>query len=561
VASASTGGTVSYVFYDVLGREIQRTKQGYNGQTVVVDITYNAIGKVASKSKPHYAGTTDPSVTFSDRTQIEYDAIGRPWRTNRYDANGNVISDTVTYNGLTTSTDRMFYDDTNTENIQTRSETKDVAGHLVAVNDIGGKTISYEYDALGNVRFVRQSDGKVVETQYDLVGRKVVNIDPDAGEYHYSYNALGQLTSENNPVGRAANKPDTSFQYDLLGRLIQRKEPDLTSTWVYDKPADAHCGNGNVDSGAGTANGGWIGALCYAKTDNGWRRDMHYDKLGRTAEVDTTVDSVSTPYAVKNEFDGAGRLIASTYPNVANPAGTRLHHVYDARGWLTDIYAAGKPIWHAQGNDAYDANGRLRHEKYGNGALTDTDYDVNTDFMSAISATGPTGNGISQQTFTIDGIGRLQMRTDATTSLSDSFGYDDFNRLNHSVSSVDGTVDLSYADNGNILTKSDVGNYSYNDAKHPHAVTGITGASNHAYYYDMNGNLTSRDGAIQNWTSYNQPCAGERQRPQDHHPQSATRSGSRLPTGDRSERHHHYRQAVCQRRWPQHRPDQQRRGQ
>ena len=59
------------------------------------------------------------------------------------------------------------------------------------------------------------------------------------------------------------------------------------------------------------------------------------------------------------------------------------------------------------------------------------------------------------------------------SSITETFGYDDLDRLTMSVINGD-TVRVSYMDNGNIDSTSELGEYSYETA-HPHAVTGISG--------------------------------------------------------------------------------------
>jgi YD repeat-containing protein len=52
--------------------------------------------------------------------------------------------------------------------------------------------------------------------------------DPDVGVCSYAYNALGELIRQVD-----AKNQTVTMQYDKLGRMTSRAEPDLNSTWSY----------------------------------------------------------------------------------------------------------------------------------------------------------------------------------------------------------------------------------------------------------------------------------------------------------------------------------------
>jgi hypothetical protein len=61
---------------------------------------------------------------------------------------------------------------------------------------------------------------------------------------------------------------------------------------------------------------------------------------------------------------------------------------------------------------------------------------------------------------------------------------------------------------GNLISKSDVGTYSYPAAGQPfpHAVSSISGSVvNTSFAYDANGNMTSGNGLDISWTAFNKP--------------------------------------------------------
>ena len=87
----------------------------------------------------------------------------------------------------------------------------------------------------------------------------------------------------------------TTVTYDLLGRITQRVEPDLTSTWTYDTAANG------------------IGKLASAATNTGYSRAHTYDALGRPSQTQITIDG--TTYAITTAYDSASRVSPVTYPS------------------------------------------------------------------------------------------------------------------------------------------------------------------------------------------------------------------------------------------------------
>jgi hypothetical protein len=61
---------------------------------------------------------------------------------------------------------------------------------------------------------------------------------------------------------------------------------------------------------------------------------------------------------------------------------------------------------------------------------------------------------------------------------------------------------VSYDASGNVLQRSDIGNFVYGAASRPHAVMAAGGES---FTYDPNGNLATRSGLGQIWASFNLP--------------------------------------------------------
>jgi RHS repeat-associated protein len=102
---------------------------------------------------------------------------------------------------------------------------------------------------------------------------------------------------------------------------------------------------------------------------------------------------------------------------------------------------------------------------------------------------------------TWDTAGNLLSRQDLKQSLTETFDYDALNRLTGSQRNGTQNLTLTYNAIGNILTKSDVGSYTY----HATRKRAVIQAGSTVYGYDANGNMTSRGGSSISYTSYNLP--------------------------------------------------------
>jgi YD repeat-containing protein len=105
--------------------------------------------------------------------------------------------------------------------------------------------------------------------------------------------------------------------------------------------------------------------------------------------------------------------------------------------------------------------------------------------------------------------------TDANESLTETFTYDTLNRLTQTQVNQTLTKAFTYDPIGNLLSKSDVGNYTYPlaGAGRPHSVLTITpnppngGSISTSFVYDNNGNQTAGLGRSISYTSYNKPSS------------------------------------------------------
>ncbi len=113
--------------------------------------------------------------------------------------------------------------------------------------------------------------------------------------------------------------------------------------------------------------------------------------------------------------------------------------------------------------------------------------------------------------YTYDVLGNVLTRADANESLTETLTYDDLNRITSATVSANIAPEKTFSYNaiGNLLSKSDVGTYTYPVAGSalPHAVSSIAGTINSTFTYDPNGNQTAGVGRSISYTSYNKPAS------------------------------------------------------
>jgi RHS repeat-associated protein len=535
--SASTGtpnGPYTRKYSDALGRVIREETQGFDGasqpataRTVVKDAIYNSHGAVAKVSQPFFleSGSSVTTGGAAGWTTTVYDALGRPTTAYTRDDEGStsvggqtVSEASFNYNGLSVSevTKRTY------KNAQGQQQElqgglptalmttrlKNPIGQLIEVKDQTSATVTYKYDAFGNLTETRDPHANRTTVSYDIRGRKTSMSDPNAGTWNYRYNALGEMTGQQSPLQIAGTSSITAgnwttLAYDVLGRVIQRADPEYTTTWSYDKYANGStCPRG-------------VGKLCEVTTSHGVSKRTAYDTYGRAASLTQTVSSGPT-FTTSRTFDSNGRLSTYTYPT-----GLTLAFAYTATGHQWRITKAGAMMWQL---DKVSAWGKPEQFQLGGSAQTTVHaFNPQTGRIASIQA-GP-GGSILSQVYGWDTVGNLTDRVETYNpsgpqSISENFAYDEVNRLKSyqvaspGIAGLSRNVVLVYGATGNILYKSDVGTYNYPAAgaasTRPAAVSSIAAASgaNPSYTYDMAGNMigaTNGKYTQIGYTSFNLP--------------------------------------------------------
>jgi YD repeat-containing protein len=265
-------------------------------------------------------------------------------------------------------------------------------------------------------------------------------------------------------------------------------EPDLTSTWTYDTAA-----HGIGKLAAATASGAATGT-----GPQGFQRSFTYDSLSRPTQVEILINSAGAFY-FSATYDANSRLSTVTYPS-----GFVATHSYTSLGYAQQVSGGSQVYWTA---NARDAELRLTQQTAGNGVATTQNFDPLTDRLNSILA--GTSNAVESFSYTYDALGNMLTRADANENLTETFTYDTLNRLLSATVSANIAPQklFSYDPTGNLLSKSDVGTYTYPLAGSalPHAVSAIAGTINSTFTYDANGNLSTGLGRGHSYFSFNKP--------------------------------------------------------
>jgi len=426
-------------YFDQLGRSVYTETVNFSGNTISGYTNYNALGEVIESSNM-YATNNEKVISYQSS-----DGYGRP------SSSGitGLAGATQTYNGLTTSV---------TSPLATTSSEIGTNGLAVSSNDGKGQIDYPAYNSLGQPKQLNVP-GKTIAIEYDDYHRQKSLTDPDAGKTEYTYNSFGELATQKDANGNLT----FNIIYDNLGRVKEKTEKDAVTNvettykyTFYDNPTDK--GKGQIAT----------------VSVPGHSSSYYYDDFGRLIEE---TDNIGTKvYSHKYEYDKFDRVTKHTFPG-----GLAIANTYNNKGYLTEIRRAdsGELLWQL---NQVNSNGKITQRTAGNGAVTTYTYDVYGFLEDVITQKGT--NVISHWDYNWDKPkGRLTGRSNlkyTNTNLSETFSYNKDRLENVYNSSGNVTVGVSYDGAGasQIISKTDVGSYDYQNGNvPPNAVKKITPSS------------------------------------------------------------------------------------
>lgn len=401
-------------YFDALGRSLRKGSIGFGGKWVYSDIEFDLEGKLKRESNPYFSGAT------------------KHWTSYAYDSNDRVSSvtsptgakTTFSYSGNSVTTKKAG---------RTSTKTTNARGDLISASDPGG-TITYSYRADGQpVSIIAPGDIKT-SFQYDKYGRKTKIIDPSAGTVQYKYDADGNLLTTID-----GNNKSITNAYDKYNRLIKKQTPEFSTNYKY-----------NTD-----------GLLTSASSNNGTSSTYSYNSLMQLTSKSEKIDgqNYSETYTYKNG------LISSTTYSTLNYT---VNYAYNSNKYLASLKHNGKALWSA---NTIDALGKLRKQTLGNGVVVNNSYDsygLPTEVKTLKGSKVLQHFGYSFNRTT----GNLTSRSDRARNLTESFDYDNLDRLTR-CDVLGRDFNVSYQNNGNISYTTELDSYQYKHKTKPYAVTSV----------------------------------------------------------------------------------------
>ncbi|MCF0064084.1 FG-GAP-like repeat-containing protein [Dyadobacter chenwenxiniae] len=409
-------------WYDLLGRQIKTETEGFQGQTITQETTYDARGNLYTSTNPYKNG--EAVMTSAN----EYDAYNRifhicsdgPFGATNVGyayAGGKLTTVTTTPNG-------------------TSSKVTDASGQVTSATDDGG-TLDYTYYSHGGLKAVSNGAAELSSSVYDAYGKQTSLTDLNAGTTTYDYNALGQLASQTN-----ANNKTHTMLYDLLGRNTSRTGPEGTTTYEYYPSGNAASTNRFKKVT------GFAGNL----------EEYTYDAFGRLKITKQTIDA--SAYTTTYGYNIYGDLTSLLYPS-----GFGTNHAYDAAGYPTTIKNSNNVVT-IYTNTGMNGYGQNTAYSLGNtkSSTVSYNYGIPTKFTTA---------GIQNFELIWDyAKGNLSKRKDLIKNNEESFTYDNLDRLLSATVLGKAAQTVTYQPSGNISSKSDAGqSFSY----HPTKINALAG--------------------------------------------------------------------------------------
>ena len=409
---STDGSPTITTWYDNAGREVQSETVGPKGTTILKETTYNNRGQVTEVENTTGKLFSKQELAYDDRGRLVKEVLSSG-KTTTYTYGNRTVTSTIAETG------------------QSVTKTFDAWGNVVKVEDPSG-IVTYKYASVGKPASVT-AHGSTVCMTYDAAGNQTSLADPDAGTSTYTYAADGTLLIQED--GKGIN---TIYEFDDLGRIVTIRQGRHATDYLYGsyvngKPCvDMLCMDGNCT-------------------------EYKYDRLGHVISEKRYVKD-KTALTFEYTYNDRNQLAKMRYPS-----GLEVTYSYDDNGYKMQTEANGSIIYRL---DTYDglmtgssfmgkltiANTRNKHGYEVNRKLTRGNV-VLENFTTEYD--GVTGNLLS----------RLR-----GTGLKENFSYDRLDRLTSCKTGTTSVMKIDYAPNGNILFKTGIGNYSYDEKVKPHAI-------------------------------------------------------------------------------------------
>ena len=405
--------TISTI-YDALNREVRSCEIGFDGLALKVDKIYGENGKLEKESLPYKGSSPNQWNIYSYDDYDRLISIQEPTGHNTtYSYSGTAV--TTVEDGVSVTRDY------------------DALGNLISVEDQAG-TITYNLCADGKPSSIVAPGNVTVSFGYDKYRRRISLDDPSHGLTSYEYDDAGNISQETDARGIT-----TKYEYDTYNRLTKTILAEMTITRSYTEYNE-------------------LASL----VSNYVKQEYFYDTYGRLTEV---CESVGNESFLRRLFHyDKNRLLAKSY---YSKSGFLTDEIYGySNGHLVQcVLGDGKLVYSLMAEDDYGQPKNIIYGGYGTKKYEYSAYGVQ------VRKTVAGQNGIIKDELTNFNFltKNLDSKVDYVNNLGCGYGYDELNRL-----SASKFGDVEYDEKGNILSKTGVGTFGYNNDEKPYAVTDVT---------------------------------------------------------------------------------------
>lgn len=412
ITRSATGKPTVTEVYDALNREVRKGDKRFDGKIRNIDRLYDDYGNLQKESLP-FTGSS-PSY----------------WNTYMYDSYNRMLSCTEASGKKTT----YSYSGTSVTTVDSKistTRTYDAQDNLVSVKDPAG-TITYNLAADAQPVSIIAPGNVTTSFTYDKYRRRASLADPSHGTTTYEYDAAGNLSKETN-----ANNETTQYTYDAYSRLTKTTTPEFVTTYTYNARDE----------------------LTGISANNGTSKTFTYDAYGRLATWKET--GVDGKWLQKDYTYSNGNVSAVKYTSQSGVLATE--NYYYANGHLSEAKLNGTTGVFKLSKE----NDLGQHTEVVTGTIT-RKYSFDAYGLPTGRSAANASRTFQNFSYTFDAAtSNLTSRKDNTRNITESFGYDNLNRLT-SFAGKTATYDLK----GNITGRSDIGTFRYSLASKPYALTG-----------------------------------------------------------------------------------------
>ncbi len=456
-------GSATFLTSDALGRPKTSGQKNIDGTWSSKTVEYDYLGRKFKESEPFTTGNSPMQWKITT-----FDDYGRQ-KTVQYPSG---LTMTLTYDLLTV---------TGTDGVKTTTSTKDANGNVLIATDNGG-TIRYQYYPDGNLKSSNYS-GTIVSMEYDEWGRKTKLNDPSAGQYTYTYNAIGELLTETTPNGTTKNV------YDNFGKIIETTiegtNTDSKTTYTYDNSSKL------------------VTNILFEDLNN----------AGVFDQFSYTYDTFKRPYVVTENKFGSFFERVTLFDDFGRPSSVNFNAIANGKQsakWVKHTYKNGFN-WQILDNDSsqiiwqtstVNERGQLLTGLLGNGVSVSNTYD-SFGFPTEIKHNSSvTGNIMTLNTAFDTQRGNLTSRYNSMFYWSESFQYDDLDRLTH-YTNLQGLQQQQIYEIDGRIKENNLGKYNYGNSNKKYQNTTIdVSPESDSYYQNRLGIFNHDMESKRGWSIY-----------------------------------------------------------